>query len=207
MPLSNVEIINSSKKIFVKSDENGVFQIEANVNDKVMFYLKDYIQKTIEITKDNLSKNIEVFLNKKAIELTEVEVIRGPSMKIDVSYNALKMEKIAKEQLSPKVTGVYTGEIQNGADFIALGKGAYKLVGKLFYNKDKESYKKVIPFKNFIQNKFSDDYLSKNLKLENDELELFFAFCEEDKNYQLLNEKSDQLELLQFLIKKRNEFK
>lgn len=207
MPLSNVEIINSSKKIFVKSDENGVFQIEANVNDKVMFYLKDYIQKTIEITKDDLSKNIEVVLNKKAIELTEVEVIRGPSMKIDVSYNALKMEKIAKEQLSPKVTGVYTGEIQNGADFVALGKGAYKLVSKLFSNKDKESYKKVIPFKNLIQNKFSDDYLSKNLKLENDELELFFAFCEEDKNYQLLNEKSDQLELLQFLIKKRNEFK
>lgn len=208
MPLPNVEIINSTEKFVAKSDDKGEFQIQAKLDDDLVFFLNGYLKVSLKVTNENRNTFNKIILERNTIELDEIEINKTKNLKIFNDYKSLKMAKISKQQSQPKVTGVYTGEFQNGIDFIEIGSVIVNQVSKIFKNKDKSNDKlNKVSFRNRIQNEFSNDVLVSKLKLKEDEIDLFLNFCELDDKSKSFNDKTTSIDLFDFLVSKRLEFK
>lgn len=207
IPLNNVEIINLTQKKAIKTNENGEFQIQVAVNDIITFYLKDYTQFNEKIKKEHLNIYNKIVLVKRPIELGEITIAKAPKIVLKNDYESLKIAKIEKEQLNAKVVGVYTGEIPNGVDFIAVGNKIVNLIGKIF-KKDEIAREKVskVSFKQYVEVNFEHHYLLEKLVLKENEYELFLTFCEEDKQAVTIVKKN-KLEILDFLMQRRKAFK
>lgn len=208
VPLSSVEIINLTKKKFTKSNDRGEFEIQADINDEITFYLKDFIQRNEKLKNEHLTTHNNIVLVKRPIELEEVKIVKGPKLSVINDYESLKIAKIQKEQLRPKVTGVYTGEIQNGVDFMAIGGKLVNLIGKIFKKNEGVTKNKMkISFEDYIVKNFGQDYLLKKLNLQENEFELFLKFCENDNQTASVINNDNKLDVLEFLMKKAKEFK
>jgi hypothetical protein len=206
--IPNVEVINATKQLVAKTNDEGNFQILADLNDEIIIYSKNYIQMNLKVNNEHLTGEHKIILQRKQIELEELKIDKLPTFKADMSYESLKIDKIYKEQSRPQPIGVYTGEIQNGMDFIAIGGKLANLVGKLFPKKEKkEVSKRVESFSALAKNKFPYDFFTRNLNLPENEIDLFLTFCEMDNASKAFHKKSDPLELMDFLFKKRGEFK
>lgn len=206
--LFNVEVINTTKKTSVKSNDKGEFQINADVNDEIIFFFKNYLQKNIKILKEHLNIHNKITLTKRPIELDEIKIVKAPKVTIINSYESLKIAKIEKEQSRPKVIGVYTGEIQNGIDFMAIGNKVADLIGKIFKKNDdiKKSYSKT-SFEDYLDINFEHEYLIRKLNLQENEFELFLSFCKKSNEVNDVINKNNKLDVFEFLIKKRKEFR
>ena len=206
--IPNVEVINATKQLIVKTDNEGYFQILADVNDEIIFYSKNYLEMYLKVKKEHLAIENKIVLQKKLIELEEIKIDVHPTYKVDMSYESLKMAKIYKEQSRPQPVGVYTGEIQNGLDFVAIGSKLANLISKLFSNKEKKKESKTKEsFSTLAKNSFTYDFFTRNLNLPENEIDLFLTFCEMDKASNVFDKKSNTLDLMDFLLIKRGEFK
>ncbi|ESU26622.1 hypothetical protein FLJC2902T_25960 [Flavobacterium limnosediminis JC2902] len=206
--IPNVEVINATKQLIVKTNDEGDFQILADINDEIIIYSKNYLEKHLKVKKEHLTNENIIVLQRKQIDLEELKIEKLSTFKVDMSYDALKMEKIYKEQSRPKPEGVYTGEIQNGADFVAIGGKLVGLVRKLFPKKEKkEASERTESFSTMAKNRFTYDFFTRNLNLNENEIDLFLTFCEMDEASKTFNKKSGALDLMDFLLKKRGEFK
>lgn len=202
-PIASAEIINITQKKNVKSTFEGIFHINASINDEIIIYSKGYISYQMKVSNENLQFENTILLEKEPIAIEEIKIVRGPSMKIDVSYDALKTEQIYKQQSRPVVQGVYTGQIPNGMDFVAISG----LVRKLFNGKEKDKKNKPIEFEKLVRYKVSNDFFVDKLKLEESEIDLFLIFCKNDKTSNQFSKESNELDIIDFLVFKRKEFK
>lgn len=203
--MSSVDIVNINSKKITKTDSNGNFSIAAKINDELLIITKEYIDQTIVVTQKELDKsNLVIRLEKKPIELNEVEVTKTPALKYKVSQSDLDNAKLAKQVNTPKVVGVYDGTIENGVDFIRLGKG----IVNLFKGKDSATATPPPPtFKQYMTAHFSNDFYTQKLKINPDEVYLFQSFCEADPKSKVIAAHQDQLEATEFLLSKNEEFK
>ena len=205
--LKNIDIVNINSKKSVTTDSNGGFIILAKVDDELFILSKEYIDVKITLTQKEFDKNnLVIILEKKPIEIEEVKVQNKIKLRPIITQADLDAIKLAKQESSPKVPNVYTGEIENGMDFIRLGKD---IMG-LFKNKDKVKSKKSLPpieFKDYIHSAFNEDFFSKKLKLNPDEIDLFLSFCEVDAKAKTIVEHQDEFETMDFLISKKEDFK
>ena len=91
---------------------------------------------------------------------------------------------------------------------MAIGGKLANLVGKLFPKKEKkEASKREERFSTLAQNRFTYDFFTRDLNLNENEIDLFLTFCEMDEASKVFHKKSGTLELMDFLFKKRGEFK
>ena len=205
--LKNIDIVNMNSKTTTTTDSDGNFNILAKVDDDLFIISKEYIDLKITLTQKKFDKNnLIIPLEKKPIEIDEVTITNIPSMKIEVTQASMDQIKLAKQASRPKVPNVYTGEIENGMDFIRIGKD---IIG-LFKNKEKAKPKKTLPtieFKDYIHATFNEDFFIKKLKLNSDEIGLFLSFCEVDPKTKSIVEHQDEFETIDFLISKKEAFK
>lgn len=148
-----------------------------------------------------------IILEKNIIELEEIQIVKAPKMTVINSYESLKEAKISKEMSRPKVVGVYTGEFQNGVDFVAIGSKLAKLVKKTFKKNNSKEKEVQIPFEESINKYFDNKKIIKMLNLSEDELNLFFEFCKNDVDVKSVISQNNELSTLEFLFRKRKEFK
>ncbi len=207
LSLKDIDIVNMNSKITTSTDSNGNFSILAKVDDALFILSKEHTDIKIKLTQKELDKNnLIIPLEKKPIELEEVEINNKIKVRPIITQADLDAIKLAKQASQPKVLNVYTGEIENGVDFIRLGKD---FIG-LFKNKDKIKTKKSLPsieFKDYIHATFNEDFFTKKLKLNPDEIELFLSFCEVDSKAKTIVEHKDEFETMDFLISKKEDFK
>lgn len=201
--LSKIEIINSTQKKSVQTNAVGTFTIPAVVGDVLIVFGPNYIPKKITLTPSDFEHVMTIELVRKNIELDEIVVQRGPVFKVDMGYNAMKQAAIQNAQERPKPVGVYTGEMTNGVDFIAVGK----MLFSIFKNKDKADPKvPLISFKSYVQQHFTEDYLQKTLQLNTSQLNVFLDFCQDDPKAALKLQQNGPLDVLEFLLEKRKTF-
>lgn len=203
LPLSKVEIINETQKLQAISDNDGRFSIAVSENDVLFFLHQKCADTKIIVSKVVLNNaNFTVNLPLKSIDLDEVEIVNGKKMAVKVSYGDITHVKLAKEEARPK-NGIYTGQIQQGADLIEIGR----LVGKLF--KKSKSEKNVIPvnFKKTIKASFDTMFFLKTMNLKVDDIHLFLDFCDADPQSQAVAQSDNVLTVMDFLFKKRQAFK
>ncbi|MDW8850150.1 hypothetical protein SD960_08620 [Flavobacterium sp. MMLR14_040] len=201
--LKNVEVINKTAKTSTRTNELGEFAISVKEQDSLLFYSKDYLFTRLKVTLKDLEKNnLVVEMTPKAEELDNVVVSRSVFNKTEIKNIANNKEEINKiiirkkfDEVTSKVT-VYDGKIKNGLDF------SYPI-----FDKPK---KKIEPrddrFKKLVNASCPLDFFIKNLKLKQEEKEIFINFCNTDPKSKILLEHPNVLSLMDFLIAKNQEF-
>jgi hypothetical protein len=204
LPVKDAEVINSAHTIVTKTDENGKFEIIANQGNRIMFYHKDFEIKKIVITNEHLeSAIISIYLIKKNIELQEIEIKNH--LKVNIDYKNIQNKVYFDDlQSSPKNTLVYDGLNHNTVDFA-------KILGLLFdifkKEKTKKSEEVKITFKELITSAYSKEFLTQNLQIPYENIDLFIEYCDADSNSKTLVTKENPLDIINFMITKSIEFK
>lgn len=205
--IGNVDIVNTNSKKTSTTDSNGNFNILVKTGDELFIISKEYVDRKMILTQENLdSDNLLIHLEKKPIELDDVEITTTPSVKFKVSQADIDAGKLAKQARTLKVQNVYDGTIENGIDFVRMAKG----LRNLFKNKDPEKREKPlppIPFKDYLALNFDTAFYTQKLKLKPEEIELFIAYCEVDSRAKSLAKRQDLLEMADFLFEKNDAFK
>ena len=199
----SVDVINFTTKKITQTNPLGEFDIEAKVDDILVFMSENFADQKYTLTAKDFEKSMLLIkLIEKPIPLKEVEIRQIKAIKIEAtSYNGVKM---AKQQSNPVNKDIYTGEIPLGMDFVQLGK----MVGKLFKsnNPKPKAPEEKITFKEYAKANFEESFFSKTLELKNEEISGFLNYCEANPQSKTIIEK-DELAILEFLLIYKTEFK
>lgn len=201
----NIDIINFNTKYQTQTNNAGNFTIEAKTGDVIIFMSESFADQKYKLTAEDFDKGtLTIALIENPIPLEEVEIAQVKALKMaKVTYNDLKMTKIQKDAARPKNRDVYTGEIENGVDFIQIGK----MIGKLFKSKkQKNTTDPTLPFKDYAKANFNESFFTKTLKINPDETSRFIEFCQADSKSKSVIETNDELAILEFLMVKKGEF-
>ncbi len=206
--LQNVDVINKTTFTETKTNEKGEFIIAASVNDSILFYDKDYELKGIKLTPEDLeNNNMIVSIDKKPEELKEVLIHKvNVDWEFDKKWEQLKRNEVAvyRQSRQLKNPGVYDGTINNGMDFVKIGK-------MIFGNRSKGKKDKVEnpdAFKEAATSNFDEKFFTETLQLKKSEIETFLNFCNFDpESKKTTTENANSLELMDFLYQKSIEFK
>lgn len=195
--LKNVEVINKTAKTSTKTNEAGEFSILVRPKDSLIFFSKDYFFKRLKISQENIDQNnITVNMILKPEELDEVVITKISFPKVKAAdENSTVVPKPAISN-----PGVYTGDITNGADLMAIFS--------LFMKKDKKAKIKFkeLDFKKLAEATVPLDFFTKDLKLKPEEKDLFLQFCDADPKAKILVEQKNLLYTMDFLYTKNKEF-
>jgi hypothetical protein len=205
--LSGIDIVNLNSRKSTTTNKEGEFSIEGKVKDTLFIISKEYADRRIALTQELFEpENLIFYLEQKPIALEDVEILKKSSLKIEVKQSDIDAIKLAKQANALKVVNVYDGSIENGIDFMRMGKG----LRNLFKNKDKEKSKNTlppIPFKEYLALHFDTAFYTQKLKVKPEEIDLFIAYCEVDPRAKSLAERQDILEMADFLFEKNDLFK
>ncbi|TBX70648.1 hypothetical protein EZL74_02955 [Flavobacterium silvisoli] len=205
--LKNVDIVNLNSKKNVVTDSEGNFNILVKAGDELFIISKEYTDQKIKLSQTDFdNNNLVILLEKKPIELDNINIVKVQNMKIKLSQGEIDELRINKQSTAPKVLGVYDGTIENGVDFIKLGKKLIHLLKK----KDREPADNKAPapsIKSYLEANFDTAFYLRKLNLNPEEINLFISFCEADPKAQTIAEHQDILEAMDFLMVKNDEFK
>jgi hypothetical protein len=98
------------------------------------------------------------------------------------------------------------GSIQYGMDFVRIGKDVLKLFGKKEGTKE-ISYASDKIFQEVVKEKFTYYFFTETLGLKHEEIGLFLGYCENDPKVKALLAPDKEIELIDFLIFKSDEYK
>ena len=201
----NIDIINFNNRYQTQTNYAGDFTIEAKTGDVLIFMSESFADQKYKLTAEDFEKGtLTIALIEKPIPLEEVEIAQVKALKMAaVSYNDMKMAKVQKDASRPKNRDVYTGEIENGVDFIQIGK----MIGKLFKSKKpKTTAEPTLPFKEYAKANFNESFFTKTLKIKADDTSRFLEYCQADPKSKSVIETNDELAILEFLMVKKGEF-
>ncbi|MFD1064267.1 hypothetical protein ACFQ1Q_13505 [Winogradskyella litorisediminis] len=177
--VSGVKVLNISKKILTKTNEQGEFQLKANIGDTLSFQSIFY-KPIFSIVKPKYFEGTYVFELQKIInELDEVNVKGKTKEKLfgKAAFNANLKEIIAIDK--KKEPQKYTPAPKYGLDFIYVAK----LIGKLF-KKKKVEIPNTLSYKQYEllfekNNFFTKKMLTSDLNIPEKYHSLFYEFLEE----------------------------
>lgn len=202
-----VDVVNINSKKSSTTNSEGNFSLWVTAGDELYFLSKDYADLKMVITPTQLNQNLLVItLNKKPIELEDVEIVSKSSLKVQITQADIDAVKLSKQANALKVINVYDGTIENGVDFVRMFKG----ISNWLKNKDKEKREKTvlpIAFKDYLAQHFDENFYTQKLKLKPEEIALFISFCEADPRAKPLAERQDILEMADFIFEKNEAFK
>ncbi len=206
--VENVVIFNINAHTGTTVLPKGYFNILARENDTLVFSGLLFKSKKVVISKEDLGLDLfqvklQIFTN----ELAEV-VISGknqdPSLK---NKQAIVDKKYADDaQSSPKNTAVPNYNVtENGVNFVRLYKDVLKVLSK--NNPKKNNLTDGMTFTELVVKRVNYSFFSETLKIDDDHLKLFLLYCNNDAQAKKYSEKNSDFELMDFLVRKNNEFK
>ena len=97
------------------------------------------------------------------------------------------------------------GTIENGMDFVRIFKDLKKILRKK--EEVKEEFISDVAFSEYVKMNFSPSFFSKDIRIKEDEVELFLLYCSNDLDSKKYLKPEDRFMLMDFLITKNKEFK
>jgi hypothetical protein len=198
-------VVNNTTQEATTTNEDGEFEIKVKLNDRLIFSSVQYQIRSLVINKEILQKSrIVIDVNEKVRELDEVVV--GPEntekfldlkeeefKKIDYSFD--KSTKIENQILK-------AGRFNNGLNFISL----YKAIAK---SNSKEVEPKSFSYKpsNLIREVYDDNFFITNLGIPKENISEFLLFCDDKFPSKFLLKKSNEFQLIDFLVKQSDKFR
>jgi hypothetical protein len=201
------DIINPNSKQMMVTNERGEFTMVAKSGDVLVFSADNYEYYRLQLTQEEIDKNnLVIKLSKKTTMLKEVLIEKKKFSPVsDNTQKYVDYQYVDDAYSSPKNRLIYTGEIENGIDFIRLGKEIIKLFKKKKENEKKKE--KEINFKEFSTTTFSESFFTKTLELKPEEVGLFLEFCTTDPKSKLIVDEHNIMGVMDFYITKKDEFK
>jgi hypothetical protein len=219
-PVKNIKISNDTQNRVTATNEDGNFNINAKVNDTILFESVFYHPKAIVLTKSHL-EDIAVFELKKIVsELDEVEIIAEskPSVFEAKAYSIALQNSIQEDIKNNPHLYQPEKEFYGGVDFVAI----IGLVVSLLKNKNKTKIPVYQPITynqmDSLFNKssfFTERLVTENLNINKDKVHLFYDFCEakyissellkEEKKMQLLEQLVSNSQLFLILLEQYGE--
>jgi hypothetical protein len=223
--VERVTIFNKSSNKGAVSDDFGYFTMYARPTDTLVFSSVVFKPAILVLTdldfKVNVMKiKLDVFVN----ELDEVIVtpnsLSGDLVKdnrnlkvavIDPKTDSKQAIIDTKYELDAQSTLKNTampsdGSIQYGMDFVRIGKDVLKLFDKKEGTKE-ISYASDKIFQEVVKEKFTYYFFTETLGLKHEEIGLFLGYCENDPKVKALLAPDKEIELIDFLIFKSDEYK
>jgi len=201
----SANVVNNTTQEATITNEDGEFEIKVKLNDRLIFSSVQYQIRSLVINKEILQKSrIVIDVNEKVRELDEVVV--GPEntekfldlkeeefKKIDYSFD--KSTKIENQILK-------AGRFNNGLNFISL----YKAIAK---SNSKEVKPTSFSYKpsNLIREVYDDNFFITNLGIPKENISEFLLFCDEKFPSKFLLKKSNEFQLIDFLVKQSDKFR
>ena len=200
-------IYNTTKEQINYSNNNGDFEIDANINDTIIFHSLFHNQKTIIINANHFKETLVIELKKTVNELDEILLKNIKHKPFDEKKQTITLNKQIKNDI--KLNPHKYGAQPNGAINLLAIAG---LIRKLF-KKKKEKHTPTIPitykqFDSLFTNDtfFNNKLLTTDLKIPENYKALFFDYCESQQIEKQLVLKENQFLLLEELLKCSNAF-
>ncbi len=202
--VEDVVVFNANSNSGTTVKNNGTFEIIAREKDTLIFSSMSFKLKKMVLTNDDISNDSFVVGLEAIVNLLKEVVIHKKSNQsiITNSQRIVDKQYAPDNKTSPKVVGVYDGSIENGMDFVRM----FKEVRKLFRKKDNSSaLENETNFTQEVIKKVKYNFFTQTLNLKDYQIGLFLSFCESDSTAKSIAKKTN-LELMDFLILKHNEF-
>lgn len=201
--VDNVVIFNINAQKGTAVFDDGTFELEVRENDTLFISSLYFLPEKILVTEREIEKGmliipLEAFVNK----LQEVVVKSKIKPNIASNREIVDTKYYGDSKSSVKNPFIYTGEIQDGVDFVRV----FKDIGKMFKNKKKDKQAQEVLFTDLVMKKIDYDFYKSTLKLKDEEIRLFLYYCEKaDHDFAQFNTKTN-FEIMNFLIDKNKEF-
>lgn len=180
-PVKNIKIFNDTQKRVTSTNENGNFNINAKVNDTILFESVFYHLKAIVVTKSHL-EDIAVFeLTKIVSELNEVEIIAEPKPFVfEAKAYSIELQNLIQEDIKNNPSLYQPTGANAGIDFVYL-------IGQLatLFKRNKTEIPVYNPITytqiDSLFNKssfFTERLVTEDLHINKDKVHLFYDFCE-----------------------------
>lgn len=200
-------IYNTTKEQINYTNDNGGFEIDANINDTIIFYSLFHNQKTVIINASHFKETFVIELKKTVNELDEILLNNTKPKPFDEKKQTITLNEQIKNDI--KSNAYKYGTQPSGAiDLIAIAG----LIGKLFKKKKAKNTPTIpITYKQ-LDSLFTNDtffnnkLLTKDLKIPKEYKTLFFDYCESQQIEKQLVLKENQFLLLEELLKCSNAF-
>ena len=205
----SANVVNNTSRQATITDDEGEFEMLVKLNDRLVFSSVQYQIRSVIVNKEILQKSrLIIDVNEKVTVLDEVVV--GPENTekfLDLKeeefkrtyYNFDKSSKVENQILK-------AGTFNNGLNFINL----YKMIAKSS-SKSGEIDKQLsnVNYKpsNLIREVYDDAFFVKNLGLKKQNISEFLLFCDDKFPSKFLFKKSNEFQLLDFLIKQSDKYK
>lgn len=208
LKVENVVIFNINARTGTTTLPKGYFNILARENDTLVFSGLLFKSKKVVITKNDLDLDLfkvklQIFTNELA-EVVVTDKNQDPSLK---NKQAIVDKKYADDaQSSPKNIAMPNYNVtENGVNFVRLYKDVLKVLRK--NNPKKNNFTDEMAFTELVVKRINYSFFSETLKIDDDHLKLFLVYCNNDAQSKTYTEKNSDFELMDFLVRKNNEFK
>ncbi len=200
--------LSSKTKTFISSE--GFFDILAKPKDTLLISGLAFKPKRVILLNENFKVplfivKLELFENK----LEEVVIAKKRELNPISGGSQAIVDKpfFDDEKSSPQNTTMHAHTIENGMDFVRIGKMIGKGISHLFKDSALKTDTIQHDFRAETLQKVPQIFFIKTLKLKEDEIGLFLIFCENDPKANFLLQPENEFEFIDFLIVKNEEFK
>tara|TARA_S200000501_G_scaffold109681_1_gene102987 strand:+ start:3325 stop:4074 length:750 start_codon:yes stop_codon:yes gene_type:complete len=199
-------VINNTSQSATSTNDDGEFEIEVKLNDKLIFSSVQYQISEINITKEILQRNrIVVDVNEKVTALDEVVITPENREKfLDLKEEEFKRFDYTSDK-STRVVNVINeqGKLRDGINFVNL----YKLISKSI-NKKKSEENSSFNYNpsDLIREVYDDIFFISNLDINKEKINEFLIYCDENFPSKILLKKEKEFELIEFLVKQSKKF-
>ena len=138
--VTSANVVNNTSQMATTTNDEGEFEIEVKLNDKLIFSSVQYQIRELSITKEILQKNrIVIDVNEKVTELDQVVVTPENQEKfLDLKEEEFKRFDYTFDK-STRVTNVINeqGKLKDGLNFVNL----YRLISNSLKNDSNQNEK------------------------------------------------------------------
>ncbi len=204
--VSSANVINNTSQQATTTDDDGEFEIEVKLNDKLIFSSVQYQIRELNITKEILQRNrIVIDVNEKVNELDQVVITPENQQKfLDLKEEEFKRFDYSFDK-SSRVTNVINeqGKLKDGINFVNL----YRLISNSLKNSSEENQTnfKYNP-SDLLRELYDDVFFTKNLLIPSDKINEFLLYCDDNFPDRILLNKDNEFELIEFLVKQSKKF-
>lgn len=216
---SNINVINLTSKKGTVTNQIGEFTMFVAIGDEIKFSAIQFQSFTLKITEENLeSKKLFVTLNEADNTLDEVIVRKGGltgSIEVDAGRTEIKKEYVPIDMKKDpqKRPEFFTTDNKSpitkavvDEQFVEHGLNVANIFRAIFKNKEKgDGIPEDLDVK--IRRAYDDEFFYQYLNLEKNQINEFIFFVQDEKIDPELLKKENQLDFIQYLVVKSDEFR
>ena len=205
----SANVVNNTSGQATITNEDGEFEMKVRLNDRLVFSSVQYEIRSTTIDKDILQKSrLVIDVNEKVTILDEVVV--GPENTekfLDLKKEEFKrVDYIADKSTRIKNEILKAGTFNNGLNFINLYKAIAKSSNKVKLDKKNINSLKYKP-SDLIREVYDDSFFVTILGIKKDNISEFLLYCNDRFPSKVLFKKSNEFQLIDFLINQSEKFK